>query len=80
VIAEARVVRDRKIVHSGKLSSLRRFKDDVKEVVAGTECGIGVAGIERPEELSWGTLLDLFEVEMLRPSLDQRREVGVHPA
>ena len=37
-----RVLRDNVVVYEGELESLRRFKDDVKEVKAGTECGIGV--------------------------------------
>jgi translation initiation factor IF-2 len=37
-----RVLRDNVVIHQGELDSLRRFKDDVNEVRAGTECGIGV--------------------------------------
>ena len=37
-----RVLRDNVVIHQGELDSLRRFKDDVGEVRAGTECGIGV--------------------------------------
>jgi translation initiation factor IF-2 len=37
-----RVLRDNVVVYEGELESLRRFKDDVQEVKAGTECGIGV--------------------------------------
>ena len=37
-----RVVRDGVVIHEGKIASLRRFKDDVKEVAAGYECGIGI--------------------------------------
>ncbi len=37
-----RLVRDGKVVYSGKLSSLKRFKDDVKEVQTGFECGLGI--------------------------------------
>ena len=39
-----RVIRDGKVIHEGAVSSLRRFKDDVNEVNAGFECGIGVSG------------------------------------
>ena len=39
--AHVRVVRERKVVHASKVSSLRRIKDDVKEVATGFECGIG---------------------------------------
>jgi translation initiation factor IF-2 len=37
-----RVLRNNVVIHQGELDSLRRFKDDVNEVRAGTECGIGV--------------------------------------
>lgn len=40
--ASVRLVRDNVIVFDGKLSSLRRFKDDVKEVASGYECGVGL--------------------------------------
>jgi translation initiation factor IF-2 len=39
-----RVLRDNVVIYEGELESLRRFKDDVNEVRAGTECGIGVKG------------------------------------
>ena len=37
-----RVIREGIVIHTGELGSLKRFKDDVKEVQSGTECGIGV--------------------------------------
>ena len=40
--ARARLIRDGVIIHDGVISSLRRFKDDVREVAAGFECGIGL--------------------------------------
>jgi translation initiation factor IF-2 len=40
--SQARVVRDGVVIHDGKISSLRRFKDDVKSVSSGFECGIGL--------------------------------------
>ncbi|MFN0150187.1 MAG: translation initiation factor IF-2 [bacterium] len=42
--ARARLMRDGLLVHEGKLASLKRFKDDAREVVAGYECGIGIEG------------------------------------
>jgi translation initiation factor IF-2 len=42
--AEVRLFRNGDVVHEGKVTSLKRFKDDVKEVQAGYECGIGVEG------------------------------------
>ncbi|MGB3368178.1 MAG: translation initiation factor IF-2, partial [Acidaminobacteraceae bacterium] len=40
--AGVRVIRDGIVIHEGKISSLRRFKDDAKEVATGYECGIGI--------------------------------------
>ncbi len=40
--AKVRVLRDGVVIYTGKIESLRRFKDDVKEVASGYECGIGV--------------------------------------
>ena len=44
--SKARVVRDGVVVHEGSLDSLRRFKDDVKEVEKGFECGIGLGNFQ----------------------------------
>ena len=65
--AHVRVLRDRKVIHAGKLSSLKRVKDDVREVAAGYECGIGVEGFG---DLKPGDVLEAFELEEIRPSLD----------
>src|SRR5512143_2168883 len=62
-----RVLRDRKVLHTGRLSSLKRVKDDVREVQAGLECGIGVEGFA---EFKPGDVLEVFELEEIRPSLD----------
>jgi len=55
-----RVVRDGKQVYDGRLSSLRRFKDDVKEVRAGFECGIG---IENYNDLKVGDVIEAYRTE-----------------
>ena len=68
--ASVRVIRDRKVVHSSKLSSLKRFKDDVKEVPAGMDCGIGIVGIENATEIQVGDILDLFEIDTIRQKLE----------
>jgi translation initiation factor IF-2 len=65
--AHVRVLRDRKVVHTGKIASLRRIKDDVKEVQAGFECGIG---IENYTDFKVGDVFDAYELEETRPSLD----------
>jgi translation initiation factor IF-2 len=58
--AQARLVRDGKVVYEGKLGSLRRFKDDVSEVKAGTECGIG---FESFNDIKVGDHIEVFTVE-----------------
>jgi translation initiation factor IF-2 len=63
----ARVLRDRKVVHTGKIASLRRLKDDVREVASGFECGIGIDGFS---EVKAGDMLEVFELEEIRQSLD----------
>jgi len=62
-----RVWRENKQVHHGKIASLRRFKDDVKEVVQGFECGIGIEGFS---ELKEGDIIEAYEIEETRPSLN----------
>jgi translation initiation factor IF-2 len=62
-----RVLRERKVIHTGKISSLKRVKDDVREVAAGFECGIGVEGFG---DVKPGDALEVFELEEIRPSLD----------
>lgn len=62
----ARLMRGGEIVHESKIDTLKRFKDDVKEVRAGYECGINVAGYDAYEE---GDAIECFAVEEQRPSL-----------
>jgi len=54
-----RLVRDSVVVYDGKVASLRRFKDDVREVAAGYECGIG---IENFQDIKEGDLIEAYEV------------------
>ncbi len=61
-----RVLRDNVVVYGGKLSSLRRFKDDVREVQAGYECGIGV---ENFNDLKVGDIIEAFTVEKIAAKL-----------
>ncbi len=62
--ALARLVRDGKVVYEGKVASLRRFKDDVKEVAEGYECGIG---LERFDDIHLGDVIEVYhEVEESR--------------
>ncbi|MDE2969337.1 MAG: translation initiation factor IF-2, partial [Chloroflexota bacterium] len=57
---QMRVFRDGELLHTGPLGSLKRFKDDVREVTAGFECGIGVDGFMDFEE---GDTLEAFHIE-----------------
>ncbi|HYZ88909.1 MAG TPA: translation initiation factor IF-2, partial [Myxococcales bacterium] len=61
-----RLLRDSKPIFTGKIASLRRFKDDVKEVDKGFECGIG---IENFNDLKEGDIIEAYELETIRPSL-----------
>lgn len=61
--AQVRVVRDGIVIHEGKISSLKRFKDDAKEVAAGYECGIG---IENFNDLQVGDTIEAFEMEEIK--------------
>jgi translation initiation factor IF-2 len=62
-----RLLRDGVVVFEGKNSSLRRFKDDAKEVQAGYECGIG---IEHFNDIKVGDTIDCYYMEEIRPELD----------
>lgn len=61
--SEIRVVRDGIVIHEGNIDSLRRFKDDVREVAAGYECGIG---IERFNDIREGDQFESFEVQEIK--------------
>ena len=63
-----RLVRDGVVVYEGKIGSLRRFKDDVKEVASGYECGIG---LENFNDIKAGDELEVYEMEEIRPDLDE---------
>jgi len=55
-----RVFRDKKVLYEGKLSSLKRFKDDVREVNTGFECGLRVEGFDN---LTAGDTIEAFQIE-----------------
>ena len=63
----ARLYRDEKLFIEGKIESLKRFKDDVKEVKEGLECGIGVSGMKKYLE---GDIIEVFEVKEIKRTLD----------
>ncbi|HEY8495983.1 MAG TPA: translation initiation factor IF-2, partial [Limnochordales bacterium] len=60
--ASVRVIRDGTVVHEGAMSSLKRFKDDVREVAQGYECGIG---LEKFNDLKEGDVLEFFRMEQV---------------
>ena len=60
---EIRLVRDGIVIHEGKISSLRRFKDDAKEVAHGFECGIG---IENYNDIKEGDIIEAFKMEEIQ--------------
>jgi translation initiation factor IF-2 len=64
--ARARLLRDEVVVIDGKIASLRRFKDDVKEVQTGYECGIT---LENYQDFKPGDVFEVYQVEEVRPEL-----------
>jgi translation initiation factor IF-2 len=64
--ASARVRRKKEVVHEGKVSTLKRFKDDANEIRAGLECGIKLDDFNGYKE---GDLIEVFEIEKVRASL-----------
>jgi translation initiation factor IF-2 len=63
--SEARLLRDNTVIHEGKISSLRRFKDDVTEVKSGFECGIG---FERFDDIKVGDVIETYVIEKIQPT------------
>ena len=61
--AQVRVVRDGVVIHEGTLASLKRFKDDVREVAAGYECGLGV---EKYNDIKEGDVIEAFVMEEVK--------------
>ena len=64
--AKVRVIRDGIVIHDGVMESLRRFKDDVKEVAEGFECGIG---IEKFNDVKEGDIIEAFIMEEVKRTL-----------
>ena len=58
--AQARLLRDSVVIHEGKVDSLKRFKDDAKEVAAGYECGMG---FESYNDIKEGDVIECFQME-----------------
>lgn len=64
--SQTRLIRDNVVIWEGKLSSLKRFKDDVKEVNSGYECGIG---LENYNDIKVGDIIEAFEMEEVKTAL-----------
>jgi len=64
--AHVRLIRDNVVVHEGKLSQLKHFKDDVREVHAGQECGMA---IENYQDMRPGDTIECYRVETVQRSL-----------
>jgi translation initiation factor IF-2 len=69
--AKARVIREEMVHHEGAIESLKRFKDDVREVQTGFECGIGIAGLD---DIQQGDLIEVYDIEEIA------RKLGDAPA
>ena len=64
--ANVRLIRDNVVVHEGKLSTLKRFKDEVKEVAAGQECGMA---FENYGDMRVGDVIECYRIETIQRSL-----------
>jgi translation initiation factor IF-2 len=65
--ARVRLIRDNVVVHEGTLSTLKRFKDEVREVQAGQECGMAFEGYQ---DMRSGDVIECFRVEKVQRTLD----------
>ncbi|HVU49882.1 MAG TPA: translation initiation factor IF-2 [Polyangia bacterium] len=65
--AQLRLVRDSVVIYTGKVGSLRRFKDDASEVAQGYECGVSIEGYNDVRE---GDIIEAFEIEQVAPTLE----------
>ncbi|MCK4409316.1 MAG: translation initiation factor IF-2, partial [Candidatus Eisenbacteria sp.] len=66
--ARSRVIREEMVLYEGKIDSLKRFKDDVREVQTGFECGIGMAGFD---DLTQGDLIEVYDIEEIARKLGE---------
>jgi translation initiation factor IF-2 len=64
---KVRLIRDNVVIHEGTLSTLKRFKDEVKEVAVGQECGMA---FEKYEDMRAGDIIECFRVEKVARKLD----------
>jgi len=69
--ANVRLIRDNVVVHDGELSTLKRFKDEVKEVLSGQECGMAFANYQ---DMRKGDVIECFTVEKIDRTIDELLE------
>ena len=62
----SRLIRDNAVVHEGKLSMLKRFKDEVKEVDASQECGMA---FDNYQDMRQGDIIECYRIEEIKRSL-----------
>ena len=70
----ARLVRDGRVVHEGKIGSLKRFKDDAREVQAGYECGIG---LDNFNDIKPGDVIETYELETVLRKLEPAKSAAM---
>jgi len=64
--SKVRLIRDNMVVYDGKMASLKRFKDDVKEVASGYECGIAIEGFN---DIKVGDIIESYQMEEVAAKL-----------
>ena len=64
--SKVRVIRDGIVVYTGELGSLRRFKDDVKEVTSGQDCGLNIAGFN---DIKVGDIVEAYAIVEIKRTL-----------
>ncbi|MCD4778562.1 MAG: hypothetical protein K8R12_06275, partial [Desulfobacterales bacterium] len=63
-----RLIRDGIVSYEGKISSLKRFKEDAKEVQSGYECGIGIANFN---DIKLGDIIECYYLEEIKPEIEE---------
>ena len=66
----AKLIRDKSVVYEGKIASLKRFKDDVRDVNEGVECG---RGLDRHDDIRAGDLIEVYSIEKVARRLDSKK-------
>jgi len=64
--AKVRLIRDNVVIHEGELSTLKRFKDEVREVQTGQECGMAFTNYQ---DMQKGDVIECFDVETIQRAL-----------